>query len=59
MLANNQPEIPLSSMIGNVCVPGGSTEKGIKSLIDAGIQKAVINAVGVSLDANHGMRGLK
>jgi pyrroline-5-carboxylate reductase len=56
MLANNQPEVSLSSMIGNVCVPGGSTEKGIKRLVDFGLQAAVTNAVSTSLEANHGMR---
>ena len=59
MLANNQPEISLGSMIGNVCVPGGSTEKGIKRLIDFGLQEAVTDAVSTSLEANHGMRGHK
>ena len=57
MLAINQPEISLSSMIGNVCVPGGSTEKGIKILVDVGLQAAVTNAVSTSLEANRGMRG--
>ena len=44
-------------MIGNVCVPGGSTEKGIKILEDVGLQAAVSNAVSTSLEANRGMRG--
>jgi len=57
MLAINQPEVSLSSMIGNVCVPGGSTEKGIKILVDVGLQAAVTNAVSTSLEANRGMRG--
>ncbi len=57
MLAINQPEVSLSRMIGNVCVPGGSTEKGIKILIDVGLQTAVTNAVSISLEANRGMRG--
>ena len=57
MLAINQPGVSLSSMIGNVCVPGGSTEKGIKILEDVGLQAAVSNAVSTSLEANRGMRG--
>ncbi|KFY81621.1 hypothetical protein V498_08706, partial [Pseudogymnoascus sp. VKM F-4517 (FW-2822)] len=59
MLANNQPELSLSGMIGNVCVPGGSTEKGIKRLIDLGLQTTVTDAVSTSLKANHGMKGHK
>ncbi|KAF2430775.1 hypothetical protein EJ08DRAFT_670300 [Tothia fuscella] len=57
MLANEQPEISLSSMISDVCVPGGSTEKGIKRLVDLGLQEAVADAVGTSLGANHRMGG--
>jgi len=56
LLANNQPEVSLNRMIRNVCVPGGSTEKGMKSLEDAGFQAAVINAVSSSLKANQAMR---
>jgi pyrroline-5-carboxylate reductase len=57
MLAIDQPEVSLSSMIGNVCVPGGSTEKGIKLLEAIGLQAAVTNAVSTSLKANRGMKG--
>ncbi|ORY11778.1 pyrroline-5-carboxylate reductase dimerization-domain-containing protein [Clohesyomyces aquaticus] len=55
LLANNQAEVPLQKMIRDVCVPGGSTEKGMKSLEDAGFQAAVANAVSRSLEANRAM----
>lgn len=57
MLATSQPGEPLSNMIANVCVPGGSTEKGIKLLENAGLEAAVKSAVSTSLKANRGMKG--
>jgi pyrroline-5-carboxylate reductase len=57
ILGNNQPDVSLSSMIGDVCVPGGSTEKGIRILIDSGLQDAVTNAISTSIQANHAMKG--
>ena len=36
-------------------MPGGSTEKGVKSLEDAGLQATVVEAVDSSLAANRGM----
>ena len=44
-----------SEMIENVCVPGGSTEKGMKSLKDAGFDVAIRNGVRSSLRANKAM----
>lgn len=59
ILANDQPDVSLRSMITNVCVPGGSTEKGVKSFEDTGMQAAVIKAIKTSLEANRGMTGIK
>lgn len=59
MLAKDQPDESLRSMIRNVCVPGGSTERGVKSLDDAGLQATVVKAVDASLAANRGMAGYK
>ncbi|PVH91805.1 pyrroline-5-carboxylate reductase [Periconia macrospinosa] len=56
ILTTNKREISLSAMIGNVCVPGGSTEKGIRVLSDRGLPEAVMEAVGKSLEANHRMK---
>ena len=55
-LAKNQPEVSLNQMIKNVCVPGGSTEKGMESLENDCFQETVINAVKSSLKANLAMR---
>lgn len=60
MLAKEQPGESLRSMIRNVCVLGGSTEKGVKSLEDAGLQATVVKAVDASeasLAANRGVGG--
>jgi pyrroline-5-carboxylate reductase len=57
MLAKEQPGESLRSMIRNVCVLGGSTEKGLE---DAGLQATVIKAVDASeasLAANRGVGG--
>lgn len=55
LLASTQPEVSLTQMIKNVCVPGGSTEKGMKSLEEAGFHTAVAHAVSSSLEANRSM----
>jgi pyrroline-5-carboxylate reductase len=55
VLARERPDVPLCDMIGNVCVPGGSTEKGVKSLEGAGLKEAVMTAIDASLKANKSM----
>jgi pyrroline-5-carboxylate reductase len=56
LLAKRQPKVSLDQMIKNVCVPGGSTEKGMKSLENAGFEMAIADAVKSSLKANKAMK---
>ena len=46
------PEYRLSSMIGYACVPVGSSEDGMISLVGVALQAAVANAVSSRGDAN-------
>lgn len=57
LLAQRSPDIPLQQLVNDVCVPGGSTEKAIRTLDRHDAGKIVQAAVEASWKANVAMSG--
>lgn len=57
LLAQRSPDTPLQQLVNDVCVPGGSTEKAIRTLDRHDAGKVVQAAVEASWKANLAMSG--
>lgn len=57
LLAQRSPDTPLQQLVNDVCVPGGSTERAIRTLDRHDAGKVVQAAVEASWKANLAMSG--